>query len=140
MYCTLDDIKTSISEEIIIQLTDDDNVGVINLDNVNQAIKKADAEVDGYCATKYSVPFVVVPPIVNMLSTEISIYYLYKRRTIPEEVAKSYDKAISRLRDIARGTLSLGVDPPPAASTSGGAESNKSVNDRVFTRGSMRGF
>lgn len=140
MYCTLDDIKTSITEEIIIQLTDDDNVGVINMENFNKAIGKADTEVDGYCATKYAVPFVVVPPIVNTLSTEISIYYLYKRRTVPEEVAKAYDRAISRLKDIARGTLSLGIDPPPAASSSGGAECNKPVSDRVFTRGSMRGF
>ncbi|PKN05552.1 MAG: hypothetical protein CVU74_01095 [Deltaproteobacteria bacterium HGW-Deltaproteobacteria-9] len=139
-YCILADIKKALSEEIIKQLTDDDNIGEIISANVTKAIARADAEIDGYCAVKYAVPFTTVPPVVAGLSLDMSIYYLYKRRTVSEDVQKSYDNAIARLKDIAKGLLSLGVDPPPAASTSEGAESNKSVSDRIFTRDSMKGF
>lgn len=143
MYCAVLDISAAISEEALIQLTDDDNVGVINQATVVAAIAQADAEIDGYCGfgSRYTVPFVTVPPIIKSLSIEISIYYLYKRRSVPEKIEKAYDRALARLKDISRGLLSLGVESPPAASaSSGGAESNKTVSDRIFTRDKMSGF
>lgn len=140
MYCTQNDIQTALSEDILIQLTDDDNIGVVIAANVTQAIEQADAEIDGYCGSRYTVPFATVPALIKALSIEIAVYYLYKRRTVPEKIEKAYDKAIARLKDISRGLLSMGIDPPPAAASSGGAESNKDVNDRIFTRTTMEGF
>ena len=142
MYSTLADIKKSISEETLIQLSDDDNLGVVNEDNVTQAIATADAEIDGYCGVKYAVPFTgTIPAVVGKLSAEIAIYYLYKRRIVSEKIEKQYDKAVARLKDIARGLLSLGVDPAPLASTDASRpKSNKTENDRVFTLDKMRGF
>lgn len=139
-YTTVAEIKKAISEEIVKQLTDDDNIGEIVEANVTAAIARADAEIDGYCAVKYSVPFTTVPAVVAGLSLDMSIYYLYKRRTVSEDVQKSYDNAIARLKDIAKGLLSLGVDPPPAASTADGAECNKTASDRIFTRDTLKGF
>lgn len=139
-YTTVAEIKKAISEEIVKQLTDDDNIGEIVEANVTAAIARADAEIDGYCAVKYSVPFTTVPAVVAGLSLDMSIYYLYKRRTVSEDVQKAYDNAIARLKDIAKGLLSLGVDPPPAASTADGAECNKTASDRIFTRDTLKGF
>ncbi len=139
-YCTQDDIELAISEDVLTQLTDDENTGSADADIVTAAIATADAEIDGYCAVKYAVPFSTVPAIVKALSVEISIYHLYKRRTIPEKIEKAYDKAIARLKDISRGLLTLGVDPPPAASTTDGAEANKTSSDRIFTLGKMTGY
>ncbi|MFA7465577.1 MAG: DUF1320 domain-containing protein [Syntrophales bacterium] len=151
MYSALTDLKKLLPEETIIQLTDDENLKPVAIDpanpqhaaiigRVNEAITAADAEIDGYCGTKYSVPFTTIPRLVVGLSVEIAIYYLYARRAIPEDVQKRYERAVSRLKDIARGLVSLGVEPPPAATSTGGSESNKPVNDRVFTRDKMRGF
>jgi phage gp36-like protein len=140
-YCTQDDIELAISEDVLTQLTDDENTGSADADIVTAAIARADAEIDGYCAVKYAVPFTTVPEVVAGLSLDMSIYYLYKRRTVSDDVQKSYDNAIARLKDIARGLLSLGVDPPPAASTTAdGAECNKTASDRIFTMDKMRGF
>ena len=140
-YCTLTDIIKAISEEIVKQLTDDDTIGEIVEANFTAAIARADAEIAGYCAVKYPVPFPPVPAVVAGLSLDMSIYYLYKRRTVSEDVQKAYDNAIARLKDIAKGLLSLGVDPPPAASTTAdGAECNKTASDRIFTMDKMRGF
>ena len=151
MYSTISDIKQALPEEIVIQLTDDENLKQTAISPVNtahaaiigridEAIESADAEIDGYCASKYSVPFTTVPRLITVLSVEIAIYYLYKRRTVPEKIEKAYDKAVARLKDISRGLLSLGIDPPPAPAASGGAESNKSMSDRIFTIGKMGGF
>jgi phage gp36-like protein len=151
MYSTLDDIKKLLPEEIIIQLTDDENLkpSAINpastahaaiIGRIDEAIETADSEIDGYCAVKYTVPFVTVPRLVTGLSVEIAIYYLYARRTVPERIEKRYEKAVLRLKDIARGLLTLGIDPPPAASSVESAESNKPVPDRIFTRDKMQGF
>jgi len=151
-YCTLDDIKKALEEATVIQLTDDENVKPAAIDpvdpdhtaiisRVDEAIETADAEIDGYCAVKYSVPLSPVPAVVNKLSVELAIYYLHGRRSIPEKIEKRYERAVSRLKDIARGLLSLGVDPAPAASTSAdSAQANKAVSDRVFTRDSLKGF
>jgi len=151
-YCTLDDLKKLLPEEKIIQLTDDENrkpasinpadpLHAAMIGRIDEAIATADAEIDGYCAGRYSVPFFPVPPVVKGLSIEIAAYYLYKRRTVPEVIEKAYDKAVARLKDISRGVLTLGVAPPPTATATGDAVGvNCSAEDRIFTRESMKGF
>ncbi|NLT22607.1 MAG: DUF1320 domain-containing protein [Syntrophorhabdus sp.] len=151
-YCTLDDITKALDETTIIQLTDDENLKPAAIDTgdpdhagiiarIDEAIETADAEIDGYCAVKYSVPLSPVPAVVNKLSVDLAIYYLYSRRTIPEKVEKRYERAVARLKDVARGLLSLGVDPEPAASVAAdSAQANKATSDRVFTRDSLKGF
>jgi len=151
-YCTLDDIKKALEEATVVQLTDDENLKPTAIDpvdpdhaaiiaRVDEAIETADAEIDGYCAVKYSVPLSPVPAVVNKLSVELAIYYLHGRRGIPEKIEKRYERAVSRLKDIARGLLFLGVDPEPVASTSAdSSQANKAVSDRVFTRDSLKGF
>jgi phage gp36-like protein len=151
-YCTLDDITKALEEATVIQLTDDETLKPPAIDpgnpdhsaiiaRIGEAIARADAEIDGYCAVKYSVPLSPVPAVVNKLSVELAVYYLYSRRSIPEKIEKRYDKAVARLKDIARGLLSLGVTPEPAPSAAAdSAEANKTVSDRVFTRRSLKGF
>lgn len=141
-YSTLTDIKNLIPEETIIQLTDDENLGEVNQTRVDEAIAQADAEIDSYCASKYSVPFTTVPAIVKKCSVDIAIYNLYSRKVeeIPETRASRYKNAIRQLEGISKGLISIGVDPAPAASSEGVAETNKTNDDRVFTREKMEGF
>lgn len=152
-YSTLTDIKALLPEQTIIELTDDEmsNLNAIDenaddcaavMERISTAIATADAEIDGYCAARYAVPFAVVPPVIKGLSVEIAIYYLHARKGAPEKIVNRYEKAVARLRDISKGVLTLGQDPPPAESTAmaDGAAGNKTADDRVFTRDKMRGF
>ncbi len=141
-YSTLDDIKKLLPEETIIQLTDDENLGVVNQGRVDEAIAQADAEINSYCASKYTVPFTTVPAIAKKISVDLAIYNLYSRKVdiIPETRAERYKNAIRQLEGISKGTISLGVDPAPAATTEGGAETNTTTSDRTFTKDSMEGF
>jgi len=151
-YCTLNDIKKLLPEETLIQLTDDENLKPAAIDpgnaahakiigRIDEAIATADAEIDGYCAGRYSVPFSPVPPVIKGLSVEIAVYRLYQRRTVPERTEKSYDKAVARLKDISKGLMTLGVAPQPApADTGDGVSVNCTAEDRIFTRDTLKGF
>ena len=152
-YCTLNDIKALLPEQVIIELTDDEMSGMTAIEEsaddcaavmerIRTAITTADAEIDGYCAARYAVPFGTVPAVIKGLSVEIAIYYLQARKGAPEKIVNRYEKAVARLRDISKGVLTLGVDPPPAESTAqaDSAACNKTGEDRVFTRDKMRGF
>ncbi len=141
-YCTLSDIEKLIPQDTIIQLTDDEDTGSVNQARVDEAIAQADSIIDSYCGTRYSVPFSTVPDIVKTLSVDIAIYNLYSRRVeeIPETRDQRYRNAIRQLEGIARGTISIGEDPEPAVHSEGGSESNKTTNDRIFTRDKLEGF
>lgn len=141
-YCTLTDILKLIPEDTVIQLTDDEDIGTVNQARVDESIAQADAEIDSYCGGKYSVPFSTVPDIVKKISVDIAIYNLYSRRVeeIPETRAQRYKNAIRQLEGIAKGIISIGEDPEPSAPTQGGIETNKTTDDRTFSKDSLGGF
>jgi len=139
-YCTQSDLLEQISESELIQLTDDDDIGVIDDDKITRAIVNADAEIDSYCGVKHTVPFTTVPPRIRALSEDISIYNLYsRRRGAPEDRKERYDNAIAFLKEVAKGNASLGEDDPDAPPL----DTHKpeiSSSDRVFSRDKMDGF
>jgi len=141
MYCTLEDLKKMMDEATLVQLTDDEGHGIVNQERINEAISQADAEINSYCAVKYTVPFAVVTDLVRKLSVDIALYNLYSRRVeeVPALRNDRYKNAIRQLEGISRGTVSLGQDPPPQA----GTQSEKpdiSGPDRTFTRNGMEDF
>lgn len=138
MYCTLDDIKKLLPEEIVIQLTDDEGQGEVNPGRVDEAISQADAEIDSYCAVRYRVPFDPVPDLVKKCSVDLAIYNLYSRRAeeIPQTRTDRYRNAIRQLEGISKGTVSLGVDPPPQSGTQG-ERPDISGPTRIFSRSRM---
>ena len=134
-YCTETDIKRQIDWDTVVQLTDDNDSGVIDTDILDRAIADADAEIDSYCGTKYDVPFSTVPVMIRKMSVDISIYNLYaRRRGAPEDRKERYDDAISFLKDISKGIASLGGDGPSADDDSG-PEATTVKSDHVFSRG-----
>jgi phage gp36-like protein len=142
-YCTKTDIEKLIPAAAVTNLTDDEGTGAQVATRVTEAISQADAEIDGYCGKKYSVPFTTAPDIVKKCSVDIAIYNLYSRRVeeIPETRSDRYKNAIRQLEGIAKGIISIGEDPEPAASVDASyAECNKTESDRIFTTTKMRGF
>ena len=134
-YCTQADLLEQISEDVLIQLTDDEDAGVVDTDMLTRAIADADAEIDSYCGTKYEVPFSPVPVMVRKYSVDIAIYNLYaRRRGAPEDRKERYDDAISFLKDVSKGIATLGGDAPSGDDESG-PEATTVKSDRVFSRG-----
>jgi len=137
-YCILEDIRQVILDAELIQLTDDARSGVINESRMAQAIASADAEIDGYCAARYTVPFSPVPPIIKKCSVDIAVYNLHARKamSIPEARQVRYDNAVRILKDIASATVSLEEGAATEEKDSAVVDSRR----RRFTRHKLKGF
>lgn len=137
-YSTTDDIKNILPEDALIQLTDDNGLGVIDQEKIDRAIAQADAEINAYCGRRYVIPFTTVPEIVRKMSIDIAIYHLYARRDVmPEIRGDRYKDAVKQLTDISRGFITLGVDPVPEPS---GIRIHIKSSDKIFGRDNMKGF
>lgn len=141
-YCVLQDIIDVISEEIVVQLTDDDNQAAVDEDKVDKAITRADEMIDAHLRNRYDVPFSVVPELIHNVSTDLAIYYLYDRRLniqIPESIEKRYEKAIEILKSLQSGLLVLD------SADAGGSKpseyrTNKTADDRIFNKDVLEQF
>lgn len=103
----------------------------------DRAITDADAEIDSYCGVQYDVPFAdPAPAMIRKLSVDIAICNLYSRRgdVIPEQRKERCKEAISWLRDVAKGIISIGPDSP-APNEDGGPKATTVKSDRIFSTG-----
>lgn len=134
-YCILADIQEQIPESDLIQLTDDSDTGAVDTTVTDRAIADADAEINGYCAERYAVPFSPVPDIVRKFSVDICIYNLFSRRQgAGEDRRNRYNDAIRFLQNVAKGLVTLGVDSP-AETTQDTVSVSTSKSDRIFSTG-----
>jgi len=139
-YCTQSDILDQMDDDVLIQLTDDDDEGTVDGDKVTRAVANADAEIDGYCGVRYSVPFAAVPDIIRAISVDIAIFNLYaRRRGATPAVRDRYDDRIAFLKNVAKGLATLGEDDPDGVPSETHAPQISS-SDRLFTRDSMEGW
>ena len=142
-YCTQQDILDSgISSEELAQLTSDED-GVIDGATVTRAITASDEEINGYVAVKYNVPLNPVPSMIKSISITIAKYKLFEGRAhrlggINEAVKDAYKRATDVLKDISKGLISLGVDPPPTKSTTTGGSFKG--DERQFTKDNLKGM
>jgi len=138
MYCTRQNMIDRYGEQELLQLTDRDNLGVIDDQVLDQAINDASAQVDGYLAGRYELPLSTVLPILIGLSCDLARYQLFDIGA-PENVEKRRDDAIAYLNSVATGKVSLGLSSGGQAATpSDGAQMQS--DGRVFGRGKSNGF
>jgi len=133
-YTTIDNIKLDLEEVKLIDLTDDNDNGVVDENVVNRQIKKADDTIDVYMRGRYPVDGdVTTPEYIVTLSTQLSIYYLYQRKQRDvgnESIQDIYDRSISLLKEIQKGdaTPFEPVDEPVVVVT------NKTATSKTFTK------
>lgn len=142
-YSTQADILKRISEAELSQLTSEVE-NFIDASVVDEMIAAADAEIDSYVAVRYAVPLGSPPAFIKLCSVSIALYRLFERRAarlggINEAIKDGYTNAINTLKAVAAGKMSLGVDPPPAASTTA-SKAEFNADDREFTKDSLKGF
>lgn len=111
---------------------------------IDGAIADADAEIDGYLAKRYAVPFSPVPRILNKLSKDIAVYNLFSRIGIDEGTDQKtflnrYNAAIKYLTLVAEGTVSVGTESESPASAATAGFSIKS-SPRLLSRESLKGM
>lgn len=137
-YCTIEDIETQTSTPTLIQLSSDNGQEEVNRVVVEEAIIYSSTLIDGYLRGRYSLPLDAHFPLLRILAIDLSIYRLYSRRMrneMPEVIQKNYDNAISTLRDIQKGVITLQAENDLLESSNFNAEeykTNKNILDRLF--------
>lgn len=111
MYCTQDDLVKRYGADEILELTDRARSGQINTATVESAINDAKNEIDSYLATRYELPLVTVPALLNPVCSDIARYYLYEDR-VTDHVEKRYKDRIDYLVRVSKRTASLPIEAP----------------------------
>lgn len=137
-YATLTDLQKAVDNKVLIDLTDDADLGSIDADIVDNALAAADVEIDFYLGEHYVLPLSTVPPIVTELAVDLAVFKLYARREgPPDHWQKRYDLAIRRLERIRDGVPGLGATKLQA---SGGKGASSSGAEPVFSEDTLANF
>ena len=142
-YCTIEDIETQTSTPTLIQLTSDDGQEVVDRVVAQEAILYSSTIIDGYLRGRYSLPLNTHFPLLRILAIDLSIHRLYSRRMrdeMPEVIENNYKNAISTLKDIQKGVISLQSENDSLETAGFNAEeykTNKSIIDRLFSKERM---
>lgn len=136
-YATLLDMVDRFGELELVQRTDRVDGMAMDAVVLGRALADADAEIDSYLATRYSLPLASTPPVVNRLACEIARYRLFDDG-VPETVRVRYQDAVSLLKRLASGEVLL---PGLAAAAVAGADTvHYSFEPRQMTADNLRGF
>lgn len=133
-YALQADMQIALGDDELIQLTDraDPPVGAIDAAVLTRALEAADGEIDSYLAARYTLPLASVPTILRDCAIDIARYRLHDRG-VPDLVKDTYKDRIAWLRDVAKGTASLGINTDDIAPASAGLPEMTS-GGRVFAR------
>jgi len=112
-YATQNDIVDAVGASTVRRLTDDDAGGVINTGVLSGVIDDAHEVVKAYVRGRYELPFAETPPLLKQAETALVVERLYRRRPgadTPESVSEASDEAMTTLRRLSEGAITLGVD------------------------------
>jgi phage gp36-like protein len=130
-YITDQEFEQAFGDEELADLTGDGS-------EFAKVAEAASSLINGYIASKYTLPLLTVPDVVKGWALDITRYRLWDEAA-PAEVRRRYEDALQQLRDLAAGRLALppGVDGTPST---GGFESEGFADERVFTATTLEDF
>lgn len=150
-YCTVSEVLEMLKADMMNVIIGDDYIedekerikAITPL--AEQAVEDADAEIDGYLAKRYNVPFSKTPKVINKFAKDIALYNLVSRKGVDENEREKtyltrYNAAIAFLTKVAEGKIDIGI--PEEHTTEDAARNGFSMKSsrRTFTRESMRGW
>ena len=153
MYTSITKIlEAGLTQQELILLAENDGRAAANIDfesdsdalvvRVNSFISKADAWIDSYLASRFSVPLVTVPSTIEELSTRRTIYLLTEsrhRKDMPESLIIANKDDIKYLMSIQKGDITpQGLTAVTTASTI--IRTNKSNTEKTFNDDFMSDF
>lgn len=138
-YACQQNLIDRFGEDELIQLTDRASLGAIDATVVARALADADAEINGYLSTRYTLPLSSVPEILVVIACNIARYRL-DNRDPREDIVTRYKDAIKYLKDVVAGEASLGVDSNNAQPDTATNSVQISSTTPVFRRSESDGF
>ncbi|MBO5524285.1 MAG: DUF1320 domain-containing protein [Roseburia sp.] len=151
-YCTAEEVLEMLKDDMLNNIIGDDyeEEKEKRIEKITplaeQAIGDAGAEIDGYLAKRYKVPFKKTPPVIHKYAKDIALYNLVSRKGVDEDDREKtylnrYNAAIAFLLRVAEGKVDIDVSEEGNAS-SGTANISFTMESspRLFTRESMKGW
>lgn len=151
-YCTAEEVIDMLKPDMygyIVGEGADDLDNEVLLDNIlllaGNAADDAQAEIDGYLAKRYDVPFVHVPPVISKFAKDIALYNLVSRKGIDESDREKtyltrYNSAVAYLTKVAEGKVDLDTGESHTTQTAAANGFSMNSEHRIFSRSSMRGW
>lgn len=153
IYATLQQFKEKIPAHIIDAAGYDDETGTLDDMRVQGSIDEAIAEINGYLAKPYDLPFTAESnKTLEGICIDIAVYKLARSYdALTEDIRKRYDDRIAYLSKVMEGKAYL---PNPLylietsdseANVAGVAQDNRGKphiqgNPRLFTRDSLKEY
>jgi phage gp36-like protein len=112
-YCLASDIAAAVPSADLIQITNDAGGTTVDTTVVDNMISYVDNIIDGYIRGRYGLPLITIPDELKYLAIDFVVYKLYTRRMfteVPESVNQRYKEIMGLLKDIQKGTYTLGID------------------------------
>ncbi|HAF00387.1 MAG TPA: DUF1320 domain-containing protein [Methylophilaceae bacterium] len=138
-YATQQDMVDRFGEREVIELTDRDNTGVIDVPLLVKFLQSADDEINGYLAARYTLPMTSAPLILTRLACDIARYQLCDIRAT-DLIKQRYDDAVKYLINVSKGVVSLGVDAGNQVEPVTGGTIKIVSNDRVFSNSTLSDY
>ncbi len=152
-YAAVTDMQARYPNRDLVQLSNEDPTAVtVNTSFISIALTDASSEIDTYLEARFALPLTDPPASLTRLCCDIAMYRMQALRPIHdiEDARKRYDDAISTLKRVADGDLTLGLaadgtepaDPadPQVVLTQAGGDPTGILPSRIFSRGNLRGF
>lgn len=150
-YCTAGEILDMLKEDMLNVIIGDDYIedeeerikAITPL--AEQAACDAQAEIDGYLAKRYNVPFSRTPGVIHKFAKDIALYNLVSRKGVDENEREKtyltrYNAAVAFLTKVAEGKIDIGVPEEYSAEDAARNGFSMKSSKRTFTRDSMRGW
>jgi phage gp36-like protein len=144
MFATKADMIARFGEREVIALTDRDMNGTIDDAVIAAGLAAAEAEITGYLAGRYALPFNSVPAILVGYCCDIARYRLTGTEvTCTDDITARHADAMRYLRSVAKGEISLGIDQtgaPVGGVAATGTGVRKLAGNRRFNNETMSGY
>lgn len=121
-YIALADVQKIRADKELIQLTDFDGLGKIDTGRIDVAIEWASAQLDSYARRRYDLPLKTSNQVIGLAVTLTAYRLEADRNALRETTEKEFNRAMSFLKDVARGLASFDQDQITQGTTSGGAK------------------
>lgn len=147
-YATIAQVAQAAGgREKLRQLTDFEGTKELDEALVTQKVADADSMINGYVEKRYAVPvspadLAAGAQILSSYSAKIAVFFLREdREALTTQQDERQSDRLLFLRGISDGSISLGIDPRPAASDHVRPETgDRSASARTLTRDRFRGF
>ena len=138
-YASQSDLVDRFGATELAQRTDRINGATIDAVVLGRALADADAEIDGYLATRYQLPLASVPAMLVRLASDMARYQLCDDK-VPDAVRQRYEDAVSLLKRMASGDVQLtGATLVVVSGGSGNAVATRTP-DRVFSADQLASY